>query len=47
MHKNIADFLVIGGGIFGLYTALYLSKHNNKICVLEKENQFMKKIQKI
>ena len=37
------DYLVIGGGIFGLYTALYLSKHNKRICVLEKENQLMKK----
>ena len=37
------DYLVIGGGIFGLYTALYLAKNNKKVCVLEKENQFMKK----
>ena len=37
------DYLVIGGGIFGLYTALYLSKHNKRICVLEKEDQLMKK----
>ena len=37
------DYLVIGGGIFGLYSALYLSKHNKKVCILEKENQFMKK----
>ena len=37
------DYLVIGGGIFGLYTALYLSGHNKKICVLEKEDQLMKK----
>jgi len=37
------DYLVIGGGIFGLYTALYLSKQNKRICVLEKEDQFMKK----
>jgi len=37
------DYLVIGGGIFGLYTALYLSKYNKTICVLEKENQLMKK----
>jgi hypothetical protein len=37
------DFLVIGGGIFGLYTASYLSKKNEKVCVVEKEASPMQK----
>ena len=37
------DFLIIGGGIFGLHTAKYLSKKNKKICIIEKEDTLMQK----
>ncbi|MCB0584474.1 MAG: FAD-binding oxidoreductase [Phaeodactylibacter sp.] len=37
------DFLIIGGGIFGIYAALYLSQHGLKICIVEKEKELLKK----
>ncbi len=38
------DYAIIGGGIFGVYTALYLAENNNhKVCLIEKEMHLMKK----
>ena len=37
------DFLVVGGGIFGVYTALYLAKNNQRVLLLEKEAQLLTK----
>jgi hypothetical protein len=37
------DFLVIGGGIFGCYAALYLAKRGAKVALLEKEMQLFRK----
>ncbi len=37
------DFLIIGGGIFGIYAALYLSKFGLRICIVEKEKELLKK----
>ena len=37
------DFLIIGGGIFGIYAALYLAQKGQKICLIEKESALLKK----
>lgn len=37
------DFAIIGGGIFGIYAALYLHKAGYRICLIEKEAQLLKK----
>ncbi|MCB0565084.1 MAG: FAD-binding oxidoreductase [Phaeodactylibacter sp.] len=37
------DFLIVGGGIFGIYAALYLAKHGLRICIVEKEKELLKK----
>ncbi len=37
------DYLIIGGGIFGAYAALYLAKKGLRICVIEKEIELFKK----
>ena len=37
------DFLVIGGGIFGAYAALYLADKGQKVCLVEKETQLFTK----
>jgi hypothetical protein len=37
------DFLVIGGGLFGVYSAIYLSRKNYRICLIEKEEDLLKK----
>jgi len=37
------DFLIIGGGIFGAYTALYLAGKNYKIGLIEKEAELFSK----
>ena len=31
------DYLIIGGGIFGIYAALHLSKKKKKVCLVEKD----------
>lgn len=41
-HKTY-DFLVIGGGIFGVYAALYLDAKGYKVGIVEKEEQLLKK----
>ncbi len=37
------DTIVIGGGIFGAYAALYLAKQGQRVCLLEKEAELFKK----
>ncbi len=37
------DFLIVGGGIFGIYAALYLAQHGLRICLVEKERELLKK----
>ncbi|MEZ4988383.1 MAG: FAD-dependent oxidoreductase [Saprospiraceae bacterium] len=38
-----ADFLVVGGGIFGVYSALYLADKGHEVVVVEKEGELMRK----
>lgn len=38
-----ADFLIVGGGIFGVYAALYLSAQGCRVVLVEKEKQLMQK----
>lgn len=37
------DFLIVGGGLFGIYSALYLAGKNQRICLVEKEQELLKK----
>jgi FAD dependent oxidoreductase len=37
------DYLIVGGGLFGAYTALYLAEKNYKVCLLEKEDALFTK----
>lgn len=37
------DFIIIGGGIFGIYTALFLARQGLKVCIIEKEKALLKK----
>jgi hypothetical protein len=37
------DYLIVGGGIFGVYSALYLSRQNLKVCLVEKESELLGK----
>lgn len=37
------DFVVIGGGIFGCYAALYLAGKGGRVCLLEKEARLFQK----
>ncbi len=37
------DFLIVGGGIFGIYAALYLEGKGLRICLIEKEKELLKK----
>ncbi|HMO38249.1 MAG TPA: FAD-dependent oxidoreductase [Saprospiraceae bacterium] len=37
------DTLVIGGGIFGAYAALYLARQGQRVALIEKENELLKK----
>lgn len=41
--KDTYDFVIIGGGIFGAYAALYLSQQNQKVCIVEKEKRLFQK----
>ncbi|MCG2430338.1 NAD(P)/FAD-dependent oxidoreductase [Aequorivita xiaoshiensis] len=38
VKKNKWDLIIIGGGLAGLTTALHLSNHNLKICLIEKNS---------
>ena len=37
------DFIIIGGGIFGVYAAIYLAGHRQRVCLIEKEAGMMLK----
>ena len=37
------DFVIVGGGIFGIYAALFLASKGQKICLIEKEKELLKK----
>lgn len=37
------DFVIIGGGIFGVYAAIYLARRHQKVCLIEKEADLMQK----
>lgn len=43
MQKNKCDFLIIGGGIFGVYAALHLADKGCKVILVEKESRLMRK----
>ncbi len=40
---NEFDFTILGGGLFGVYTAIYLAKKNFKVCLIEKEKALFTK----
>ena len=37
------DFVIVGGGIFGVYAALYLARNRQKVLLIEKEKQLLTK----
>ena len=37
------DFTIIGGGIFGVYSAIYLAEKGAKVCLIEKEKELFSK----
>lgn len=37
------DYLIVGGGVFGIYAALYLSRQGYRVCLVEKEKVLLKK----
>ncbi|MBK7336645.1 MAG: FAD-binding oxidoreductase [Saprospirales bacterium] len=37
------DFLILGGGLFGAYSALYLAAKGYRVCLLEKESGMFRK----
>lgn len=41
--KISSDFVIVGGGIFGIYAALYLAKKGLQVCLIEKEKQLFSK----
>lgn len=43
MRKDEADFLIVGGGIFGVYAAIYLAERGAEVILVEKEKQLMRK----
>ena len=43
MNTQHYDFVIIGGGIFGCYAALYLAQRGAKVVLLEKEAQLFRK----
>lgn len=43
MQREYFDTVVIGGGIFGVYAALYLAKRGQRVCIIEKEEALFKK----
>lgn len=43
MNTGHFDAVIIGGGIFGCYAALFLSKKGLRVCLVEKENRLFTK----
>lgn len=43
MSQERFDFVIIGGGIFGCYAALYLAGRGAKVVILEKESRLFQK----
>lgn len=43
MTQENYDFLIVGGGIFGIYSAIFLAEKGLKICLIEKEAELMRK----
>ena len=45
MRKNTetVDYLIVGGGLFGVYAALYLAGKGYRICLVEKEKALFRK----
>jgi hypothetical protein len=41
-HQHF-NTIIIGGGIFGVYAALYLAKKGQKVCLIEKEPDLLQK----
>lgn len=41
MHQT--DFIVTGGGLFGVYAALFLAEKKYKVCLIEKESELFTK----
>lgn len=37
------DYLIVGGGIFGVYSARYLARQNLRVCLVEKEPELLGK----
>ncbi len=37
------DFLIVGGGLFGIYAALYLRQKGQRVLLVEKERELLKK----
>ena len=40
---KVYDYVVIGGGVFGVYAALYLSSKGIRVLLIEKEKELMQK----
>ena len=40
---EVYDYLIIGGGIFGVYAAIHFAENNKKVCLVEKESELLKK----
>jgi hypothetical protein len=41
--RSTYDFAIIGGGLFGVYAAIYLAQKGQSVCLIEKENALFKK----
>lgn len=40
---EVYDYLIVGGGIFGVYAGIYLAKKGRKVLLIEKESELLKK----
>lgn len=41
--KKKYDYIIVGGGIFGIYAAIFLAKKKLSVCLIEKEAELLKK----